>query len=318
MRFAALGALAAILGVAQPASAAEYPSEPVRLIVPYAPGGVLDTTARLVGQELQRKLGQSFIIENRPGGNAAIGTAAAAKAKPDGYTLLIGTSAEIAVAPALRQDLPYDMDKDFVPITLVNDTPIVVIASQTSGLKTMADVLAAAKKRSVSFGTPGAGSSHHLLGESIAFAGGVTLNHIPYPGAAPAATAVAGGHVDLGIASISAAMPHIQSGKAVAVAVATPQRVNVLSTVPTLKESGLDLTSSVWIGLFAPAGTPDAVVQKMNAVLKDILHSPLVVERFAASGAVPLWSSPAELTERRRAETATSRTIVQRAGIKPE
>lgn len=315
MRNLVFSALALGLALAQPAAAQDYPDRPIELIVPYSPGGVTDLTARLLADRMQQELGQPIVVVNRPGGNAAIGVGLVAGAAPDGYTLLMSTSAEAAVAPALRDDLPYDMDADLVPITLVNDTPIVIVASTDSGFTTIDDIVAAGMTREVAFSSASVGSSHHILGESIGVATGADFLHIAYQGGAPSAAAVASGEVEFGVISISTVVPHIEAGRVVPIAVASPERTPALPEVPTLVEGGLDLTASVWIGLFAPAGTPEPVVERLNGVMQTVLADETIVERFAATGAVPMWSTPQGLTDYRRANTESARAVIQGAGI---
>ena len=301
--------------MAQPAFAQDYPSRPVTLIVPYNPGGVTDLTARTLAERLQEELGQPVVVANRPGGSGAIGVSLAAGATPDGYTLLLATSAEGAIAPALRDDLPYDMDTDLVPITLVNDTPIVVIASIDSGFASIADLVAAGQEREIPFSSPSVGSIQHIVGAAMAFESGAEFLHLAYQGGNPAAMAVASGEVEMGVMTITAVTPLIASGQVVPLAVAGRERTPVLPDVPTLIESGLDLTGSVWIGLYAPAGTPETVVATVNAAMGEVLADPAIAERFAASGAVPMWSTPEELTAFRQAETEQSRIVIEAAGI---
>jgi tripartite-type tricarboxylate transporter receptor subunit TctC len=315
MRSVVFSAMALGLALSQPVAAQDYPTRPIELIVPYSPGGVTDLTARLLADRMQEELGQPIVVVNRPGGNAAIGVGIVAGAAPDGYTLLMSTSAEAAVAPALRDDLPYNMDTDLAPITLINDTPIVVVASVDSGFQTIDDLVSAGMEREIPFSSASVGSSHHILGESIAYASGADFLHIAYQGGAPSAAAVASGEVEFGVISISTVVPHIEAGRVIPLAVASAERTAALPDVPTLVESGLDLTTSVWIGLFAPAGTPDDIIERVNTVMQTVLADETIIERFAATGAVPIWSTPEGLTEYRRANTEGARVVIQGAGI---
>ena len=315
MRTPFIAALAAGMVLAQPLAAQDYPTRPVNLVVPYAPGGVTDLTARTLAESLSAQLGQPVVVQNRPGGNAAIGTSLVAGAEPDGYTLLMATSAEAAVAPALRDDLPYDMETDLAPVSLINETPIVIIASTDSGFQTIEDLIAAGLEREVPFSTAAVGSSHHILGESLAYATGADLLHISYQGGNPAATAVASGEIEFGVITITTVVPLIQAGTVVPLAVASAERVDALPDVPTLIESGLDLQASIWIGLFAPTGTPEPIIARLNAAMEVVLAEPAIGERFAQSGGIPMWTTPEGLTEHRRADTARARAIIEAAGI---
>ena len=315
MRTSILAALSMGLAFTQPLAAQDYPTRPINIVVPYNPGGVTDLTARTLAESMQERLGQPVVVLNRPGGNAAIGVGVVAGAQPDGYTILMATSAEAAVAPALRDDLPYDMDTDLVPITLINETPIVVIASLESGFETIGDLVAAGQEDEIAFSSASVGSSHHILGEAIGFETGADFLHIAYQGGNPAATAVASGEIDFGVITITTVVQMIESGSVVPLAVASAERVDALPDVPTLIESGIEQTASIWIGLYAPAGTPDEIVTTLNEAMRDVLAEPAIAERFAQSGGIPMWSTPEGLTEHRRADTERARRVIEAAGI---
>jgi tripartite-type tricarboxylate transporter receptor subunit TctC len=313
-----MAALTALSGVAQ---AQDYPTKPIRIVVPFAPGGIVDTAARVVGQKLHERLGQQVIVDNRPGGNGFIGVMAAAKSAPDGYTLLMAHTGEFAVNPAVFKDVPYDLERDFTPITLVNEAPMVFVVNANTPYKTMQDLIAAAKAKpgTVGVSTPGAGSINHLVLEWTNLTTGAKFLHVPYKGGAPAITATAGGEVPAGTAAMSSAMPHIQSGRVRVVAVTTDKRSPVNMAWPTLQESGVPgVHSSIWVGLFAPKGVPQPVIDKLYGEVAKILELDDVKQRFAAGGGVPGGMKPAEFLSRITNEATSLKVVVAKAGVKPE
>jgi tripartite-type tricarboxylate transporter receptor subunit TctC len=298
-----------------------YPNKPIRIIVPFAPGGIVDTSARVVGQELSKRWGQQVVVENRPGGNGFIGVMAAVKAPADGYTLLMAHTGEFGVNPAIFPDVPYDLDRDLMPITMVNDAPMVVVVNGALPFKTMQDLMAAAKAKpgTVGMSTPGTGSINHLVLEWINLATGVKFLHVPYKGGAPAITATAGGEVPAGKAALGSAMPHIKSGRVRVVAVTTAERSFVDKSWPTLMESGIpDVRSSIWAGLFAPKGVPQPIIEKLYAEIAKILQMPEVKERFAAGGGVPGGMRPEAFGAAIRKEAASLKKVAVAANVKPE
>ena len=314
---------AAMLAVAgTPAQSQDYPVKPIRIVVPFAPGGFVDVAARLVGQKLHERLGQQVIVENRPGGNGFIGVMAAAKSPADGYTLLMAHTGEFSINPAVfASSIPYDLDRDFVPITMVNDGPMVFVVHSGGPYASMPELIAAAKAKpgTVGVSTPGTGSIQHLVLEWIGLATGAKFLHVPYKGGAPAITATAGGEVPAGSAAVSSAMPHISSGRVKVVAVTTAERSPVDMSWPTLKESGVPgLQASIWAGLFAPKGVPQPIIDKLYAEIALILQMPDVKQRFAAGGGVPGGMKPAEFKAHIVAEAARLKEVVDKAGVKPE
>jgi tripartite-type tricarboxylate transporter receptor subunit TctC len=298
-----------------------YPNKPIRIIVPFAPGGIVDTSARVIGQELSKRWGQQVVVENRPGGNGFIGVMAAVKAPADGYTLLMAHTGEFGVNPAIFPNVPYDLDRDLAPITMINDAPMVVVVNSNLPIKTMADLLAAAKAKpgAVGMSTPGTGSINHLVLEWMNLAANVKFLHVPYKGGAPAITATAGGEVPAGKAALGSAMPHIKSGRVRVLAVTTATRSFVDTSWPTLIESGVpDVRSSIWAGLFAPKGVPQPIIEKLYAEIVKVLELPEVKERFAAGGGVPGGRRPEAFGDSIRKEAANLKTVVAAAGVKPE
>ena len=303
------------------AQAQTYPTRTIRLIAPYAPGGIADIAARLVGQKLSEALGQSVITENRPGANGFIGTTAVTRAEPDGYTLLIATTGDLTINPVVFKKVPYDVKKDLVPITMLSDTPTVLATPGGSPFKTVADALKAARDKpgEVAMATPGIGSVNQLAYEWMGLGTGVKFLHVPYKGGAPASTSLAAGDVPLGVLAISSVNPFLQNGKIRVLAVTTAKRSSFNPQWPTLQESGVpEVDVSNWTSLMAPAGTPQPIIDRLRTEVVRILAMPDIKERFAAGGAVTIPTTAAELDARIRRETAAFKTIVDKANIKVE
>jgi tripartite-type tricarboxylate transporter receptor subunit TctC len=312
--------LTAVASTPAQSQAQDYPTKPIRIVVPFAPGGIVDTAARVVGQKLHERWGQQVIIDNRPGGNGFIGVMAA-KSPADGYTLLMAHTGEFAVNPVVFKDVPYDLERDFTPITMVNDAPMVWIIHNASPIKTMQELIAAAKAKPGTLGvsTPGAGSINHLMLEWTTLATGAKFLHVPYKGGAPASAATAGGEVPAGTAAMGSAMPHIQSGRVRVIAVSTATRSPVNMAWPTLKEAGVpDVQSSIWAGLFAPKGVPQPIIDKIYNEVAKILELPDVKERFAAGGGVPGGMKPADFKAHILAEAASLKVVAAKSDIKAE
>ena len=304
------------------AQAQNYPTKPIRILVPYAPGGFVDVAARIISMKLQERLGQQVIVENRSGGNGFIGTTAGAKAAPDGYTLLTAHTGEFAVSPAVFKDIPFDLERDFETITLVSIAPMLVAVNVKGPIQSIPDLIAAAKAKpsAIGMGTPGTASINHLAGEWFADAAGVKFLHVPYKGGAPAGVAVAAGEVPMGIMAISSVMAQIQAGRVKPLALTTAKRSPQFKDWPTLQEAGnlKDVDASIWTGLFAPKGTPKAIVDKLHAEMVAILAMPDVREKFAQGGAETGGTSSADFIAMIRREAAAYKAIVEKANIKPE
>jgi tripartite-type tricarboxylate transporter receptor subunit TctC len=317
-----IGLLAAlVLASAPPADAEDYPSRPVRVIVPYAPGGVSDIAARLVGQKLTDVLGQSFIVENRPGGNGFVAVTAAVRAPADGHTLLVGTIAEFAINPALFKKLPYDVDRDLVPVAMLSDTPIVLATNGDSAFRSVAEVIAAARVKPETLGTssPGTGTFNHITIAQMELEAGIRLLHVPYRGGAPAATAVAAGDVPLGLLAISSVVPFLQPPRIRVLAVTTAKRSGFNPEWRTLQEEGIShIDASNWVGMFAPKETPRAVIEKLHAEIQKILATADIRGLFAVGGAEATPMSTADFDARVRADTARFRIIVKEARLQAE
>jgi len=319
---AALGAALLTLGAAAPATAQDaaknYPSQPVRLLVPYAPGGAVDVAARIIAHALSERWGQQVVVDNRPGGRGYLATSVAAKATPDGYTLLMAHTGEFAVNPVMFNDVPYDLERDFEPITMVNDAPLVVGVYAKAPYNTMKDLIDAAKKKpgSIEMATPGIGTINYLTGAWIELESGVKFLHVPYKGGAPAAAAAGSGEVAFGVAALSSNQPQIDGKMVRVLAVSTPERTHVDKSWPTLKESGLNITSSIWTGLFAPKGVPKEIVDKIYRDAAAALKSEDVQARFRKGGSIVGGMPPEAFKKRILDESNHFRSIAKRAGIK--
>jgi tripartite-type tricarboxylate transporter receptor subunit TctC len=317
MRIAGL-VIALMVLAAAPARAEDYPTRPIRILVPYAPGGIADIAARLVGGKLTDAFGQQVIIENRAGGNGFIAVADAAKATPDGYTLVMVTTGDVAINPALFKDMPYDVERDLAPITAVSDAPVVLAANGGSPFKSVADVIAAAKAKpeTLSVSTPGYGSINQLVLESIALNTGTKFVHVPYKGGAPAAQALVAGDVPLGVLASSSVAPYVPTGQIRVLAVSGAQRSAINPDWPTLKEQGAgDINASNWTALLAPRATPQPIIDKLYAKVVEILNMPDVKAKFAAGGVSTIPSSPAELSAKIKRELAVYRVIIEKANV---
>jgi tripartite-type tricarboxylate transporter receptor subunit TctC len=306
---------------AAPAQAQTYPGKPIHVLVPYAPGGIADIASRILGAKLTEAWGQQVVVENRPGGNGFIAMTAAAKSPPDGYTVVMATGGDVAINPALFRDVPYDMERDLAPIALVSDAPLVLAVHAATPYKTVADVIAAAKAQPgrLSVSTPGNGSINQIVLEWMALNTGTKFQHIPYKGGAPAAAALAGGDIPLGILASSSVAPHVKSGRVRVLAVTMAKRSSLNPEWPTLQEEGVkDVDASNWTALFAPKGTPQPIIDKLNAEVVKILNMPDVKERFAGGGVDTIPSTAAELDARQKEELTRFRSIIEQANIRPD
>jgi tripartite-type tricarboxylate transporter receptor subunit TctC len=294
-----------------------YPSQPIRLIVSFAAGGPTDIFARLVASKLEKELGQPIIVENKPGGGSNIGSEFVAKAKPDGYTLLVGTVAN-ATNMGIYKNLGYDTARDFAPITQIMSSPSVLVVNNNLPVRSLSELIAYAKARpgKLSYASSGAGGMQHHAGELLKLRTGIDVIHIPYKGAAPALTDVIGGTVDFGFKTASGVMPAILSGKVRPLAVAGSARLAQLPDVPTMAEAGMpDLEADSWNGLFAPAGTPPAIIKRLADATIAILKTPEIKERFAAISATPVGSSPEEFSKYVKAEITKWGMVAKQANV---
>ena len=310
------------LAVVLPAHSQDaYPTRPLRLVVPYPPGGASDVTARLIGQKVAESWGQQVVIDNRPGANGIVALEHVAKQPPDGYTLLLANLGPNAINPAIYAKLPYDPVKDFSPITLTTLVPQVLVVGPGFEAKTLKDLLdlARAQPGRLNYGNGGNGSSNHLGVELMASLAGVTLTAIPYKGDAQAMTDAMSGQVSMTLPTVVAAMPHLRAGKLRALAVGTKARVASLPDVPTMQEAGVPgYESFSWGGIMAPAGTPPAIVNKLHAEFVRILKLPDMQEKLAALGATVSAAGPAEFSAFLQAEIRKWDGVARRANIRLE
>jgi len=302
------------------AAAQDYPgNKPIKLVVPFPAGGGTDIFARVIGNKLTETLKWVVVVDNKPGAGGNIGVDAVAKSPPDGYTIGLGQTSNLSINPTLYAKLPYDPLKDLVPIVLVADAPLVMVVPANSPFKTVADVVAAAKKKpgDVTFGSPGNGTVAHLTGELFQTAAGIKFQHIPYKGSAQALTDLMGGQVQVYMSSIPTALSHIKGGKLRAIAVTSPKRAPSLPDVPTIAEAGYKgFDANTWFGLVAPAGTPAPIVSKINAEVNRILKMPDVREKFAAEGGGPLGGSSQEFAALLKSDYVKWGKVVKDSGAK--
>jgi len=318
---AALAAATLVTTAAGPAqaqdAAAGYPSRPIRIVVGFAPGGPTDQVAREIGHRLQQAWGQPVIVENKPGASSRIAFEHVARAEPDGYTLLLG-AVQTATNMAVFRRLGYDTLRDFAPVTQLTSAVLALTVSPSLTARSVTDLVALAKARpgELSYATFGVASSAHFASALFEQRAGIRLTHVPYNGAAPAQTAIAGGQVDMGFMSALSAMPLMQSGKLRALAVTSDRRLAQLPDVPTMAEAGFpSFEVSSWQGLLAPAGTPPAIVSKLQREIARILALPEVRERFAAVAAEPVASTPAQFRAHIESEIARWSAVARRADL---
>ncbi|WP_088283846.1 tripartite tricarboxylate transporter substrate binding protein [Ideonella sp. A 288] len=315
---AGLGLLAATLAPAQ-AQPTDWPNKPVRWVVPFPPGGAMDAIARILGERVGKALGQTFVIENRPGAGGNIGASSVAKSPADGYTIMI-TSIGMATNLPLYGKLPYDPVKDFAPVSLLAVVPnVLVVNAAQSKARSVQDVIAGARQSpgKVTYASAGNGTSIHLAGEVFTSMTQTDLLHVPYKGSGPAVADLLGGQVDSMFDSVTSAKPHVVSGKLRALAVTTAKRSRALPDVPTLAEAGVPgYDVSPWFAVFAPAGTPRPVIDKLNAALMDAMKQPDVVTRLDAIGVEPVGSTPEALAAHLASESARWTKLIAERGIK--
>jgi tripartite-type tricarboxylate transporter receptor subunit TctC len=310
---AALLALAAATAFAQ-----TYPTRAIRIIVPYPAGGGADITARPIAQMLSERWGQPVVIENHGGASGMIGAALVAKAPPDGYTLMVSASAEVALNLALFPKMAYDPVKDFAPITLATVTPMALVVHPSLPITSVKEYIALSREQpgTMKFGSTGAGSPHHFAGEWLKMLTNVDISHVPYKGSGPLVIDLLGGHTPSGFATLLPALQHVKSGKLRAIAVTTEQRVALLPDVPALSETLPGFDVSQWNAVWAPAGTPKAVLDKLSTEIRRIVQSPDYKARMLEQGSEAIGNSPSELAAFQRTEIDKYRKIAHQASIK--
>ena len=297
---------------------AGYPARPIRIVVPFPPAGATDVVSRLIADRVgANNPSWTIVVENKPGAGGNIGLETVAKAKPDGYTIGMGQTANIAINPALYSTMPYDAMKDFVPIALIAEQPLVVIVNAGSSYKTLAELVAAGKSKPLTMASAGNGTVGHLAGELFARRAGVTITHVPYKGAAAALTDVMGGRIDFMMPTPQAALPLIKGAKLRALAVTSLRRVDAIGEVPTIAESGYpEFVAIDWKALVAPAGTPADIVARLRLEIERVLQQPATMERMAAEGSSPMRGSSVEIARFIRAEHERWGTVVRDANVK--
>lgn len=310
--------LAGLTALASIAHAQDFPNRPIRLLVAFAPGGVVDTAARVLASKMTERLGWQFVVDNRTGGNGLIGGNIAAKAQPDGYTILLAHTGEFAINQWIFKNIPYDIERDFIPITMVNDGPMLVVVNTKSPLNTFKDLIAAARAKpgGISYGSPGSGAVNHLATEWLASAAGIKLLHVPYKGGAPAVTAVAQGDVLLTVAGVPGVLPHLSLGRVKVLGVTTARRWDFGRDWVPAAEAGMPgVDASIWTGLFAPKGLPKQVANKIYTEVAATLKRADVKERFATLGSEPVSMPPAEFAKRVKQDAERYRKLVQTLGL---
>jgi tripartite-type tricarboxylate transporter receptor subunit TctC len=309
------GALA--LSIA-PAAAQDWPSKSVRIMVPFGPGSTPDMVARLIAERLQQKLGQTFVIENKPGASGNTGTDAVAKAEPDGGTIGISIGGPLAINPLLFARMPYDPARDLIPVTMLATQPSALAVHASLGVNNVAELIALLKREpgKYNFGSIGNGSLSHLAMEAIALKSGTRLVHVPYGGSPQAMTALLRGDVQMACLPAISVTPHVGSGNVKILAVSTAQRSSLLPSIPTLKEAGIDVEADAWMGLIAPAKTPDAIIAKLHREVVEVITGAAVREKLATQLMEPIGNSPAQFRARIEADVARWAPVISAANIK--
>lgn len=301
------------------AAAPSYPSKPVRIVVPFAPGGGVDVTARILAQRLTERAGQSFLVENRTGASGIIGTEYVAKSTPDGYTLLVGSQTTQAVVPAMYK-VSYDTARDFAAVTMIATSPLLIVVHPSLPVKSVKDLIALAKSRpgQLTFGAA-SGGTPHMAGELFKLLAGVDMLFVPYKGEGPAVADAMGGQISLVFSNLPVALPHARGGKLRAIAITSPQRVATAPEFPTVAESGLPgYEAATWFGLFAPAATPRDNIVKLNAESVGALNVPEVKDRMAAQGLFVVANTPEQFSAFLKTEIPRWAKVVKDAGVKPQ
>jgi tripartite-type tricarboxylate transporter receptor subunit TctC len=316
-----LAAVLVLTAAGREATAELLSSRPITVVIPFTPGASSDTLQRIVNKKVAENTGQTLVVESRPGGGGVVAATVVKQAPPDGHTLFQGNAGTHAANASLYATLPYDPIKDFRPITLLWSFPQLLAVPFDSPAKSVTELVALAKSRpaGLSFASQGTGSAGHLLGEMFKLRTGANMVHVPYRGAAPAAIDLSAGRVDFFFVSYSSLLPFLQGGKVRAIAVTSPQRLPVLPDAPTMTEAGFaGLALDAWFGLLAPAGTPDAVIDKLNAAFVQAVRDPQVIKQMTDQGAEGLATTPAEFATFIASETERFGKVVRAVGVKPE
>jgi tripartite-type tricarboxylate transporter receptor subunit TctC len=298
-----------------------YPDKPIRLIVPFSPGGVTDTSGRLIAEGLSRRLGQQVIVENKPGASGNIGTQSVVNASPDGYTLVLGFDGTLVINPHVFDKFPFDTLKDLAPVGKIGDATLILVAHPSFPAKTLQEVIALSKKdpKGISYGTSGVGGTPHIAGELLNLQTGSRLVHVPYKGGGQAMADALGGQIPLVYTAVAGALTHVKGGRLVPIAVSSLKRSSSLPDTPTFIESGVaDFEASSWVGILAPAKTPRPIVEKLNRELNALLASPETAEKLATLGIAPTPGTPEHFGEQMKRDLEKYGKVVKAAGIKAE
>jgi tripartite-type tricarboxylate transporter receptor subunit TctC len=304
-----------------PAQAQDFPTRPITLVIPFAPGGSTTIVGRGVAEKMSELLGDKIIIDNRPGAGGTVGTRAVAKSEPDGYTLLLGYTGTLAIGPSLYKNIGYDPRKDFAPIGMIGNAPNSLVVNPSFPAKNLAELIAYAKANpgKVNFGSAGAGTASHITGEYFARAAGITLVHVPYKGTGPALTDLLGGHIPMAFAPIPASHSNVAAGKLRALAVTSATRSGLLPDVPTIAESGISgFDASLYYGLVAPAGTPRPIIDKLNKALREALASDVVKRQLGNDGTDITPGSPEDYAALIDKDEKKWAQLVKASGVEPE
>ncbi len=318
LQAALLGASLTLMGAA---IAQSYPSKPIRLVVPFTPGGVTDTSGRLIAEQLSKRLGQQVIVDNKPGASGNIGTQQVAAAEGDGYTLLLGFDGTLVINPHVFPKTGFDTLKDFAPIGKIGDAVLILVANPSFPAKNLKDLIALSKTQAggLSYGTSGTGGTPHIAGELLRQRTGANLVHVPYKGGGQALTDVLGGNIPLVYTAIASAIPHVKSGKLLPIAVSSSKRATSMPDVATFIENGVtDFEASSWVALLAPAKTPRAIVTRLNTELNAILNDPEVKEKLNGMGITAAPGTPESFGAELNRDLAKYGPVVKAAGIKAE
>ena len=273
----------------------QWPSEPIKLVVAYPPGGSTDTAARLLAKRLSEQLGQQVVVDNRPGAGGTIGAASVARSNSDGYTILMAASPEVSIAPVVRSDLTYDPKKDLKPISLVGQVPFILVATPGLPVSSLKELIEYGKKNpgKLNYSSFGTNTSNHLIGEQFKVQAGMDATHIPYKGSGPSISDMMAGQVQYSFDTVTATLGHVKAGKLKAIAVATPERLKNAPDIPTMTESGMPgFVGGTWFGLLVPANTPDAIVERLNKETLTALASPEIQQKFAELNIIPSGGTP--------------------------
>src|SRR5690242_1950812 len=321
IRRSLFAAFAAFAALSAPVQAQDYPTRPITLVIPFAPGGSTSIVGRGVAEKMSELLGEKIIIDNRPGAGGTVGTRAVAKSDPDGYTLILGYTGTLAIGPSLYKNVGYDPRKDFAPVGMIGNAPNSLVVNPSFPAKTLAELITYAKANpgKVNFGSAGAGTASHITGESFARAAGITLVHIPYKGTGPALSDLLGGHIPMAFAPIPATHANVTAGYLRALAVTSASRNSLLPEVPTMIEAGLSsFEASLYYGLVAPAGTPPPIIERLNVELQAALASDEVKKQLALDGTEITPSTPQEYADFIDRDERKWAELVKASGVEPE